>query len=151
MGKMWISSGLLASFIVKIAMTNFAMGLLHLADPFISCSGRFMWIPTKLGSGLGKRDKNEVFRGFKKNKLKTLQNTYMRTCIIWGTIFHLCVYSLMKSAFSTSQQLYGGLLLGNQDRALLSITSISSAIIIVMAWCWRRVLARKIQAFKGKK
>ena len=150
MSKMWINSGLLASFLVKIAMTNFAMGLLHLADPFLSCAGEFMWIPEKLGSGLGSRDKNEVFRGFTKNKLKTLRNTHLRTCIIWGTIMHVCVFNLVKTAFVTSKQLYGGLLLGNQDRAILTITGIGSVLIIVMAWCWRRVLARKTLAFKGK-
>ena len=39
--NLWISSGLVASFLVKIAMTNFAIELLKLADPFVTCGGEF--------------------------------------------------------------------------------------------------------------
>lgn len=33
--ELWFDSGLLATFLVKIAMTNFALGLARLADPFV--------------------------------------------------------------------------------------------------------------------
>ena len=145
--NLWINTGLLASFLVKIAMTNFSMGLLNLADPFLTCDGKFMWIPEALGTGVGSKDTNQVFRGFTNNKRTSLRNTFLRTCIIWGTIFHLCVYNLFKSAIETSSQRYGGLLLGNQDRAILIFTTIASVLVIAMSIFWRLVLRRKTLAF----
>lgn len=148
--NLWVSSGLLASFLVKIAMTNFATGLLHLADPFLSCNGEFLWIPSKLGSGLGGRDKNKVFRNFKENKRLTFRNIYLKSVIIWGTIMHTCVFNLLKTAFTSTEQLYGGLLLSDIDRAILTFTMSSSLVIILMTCCWTAVLRRKIRAHRRK-
>jgi len=97
--NLWISSGLIASFLVKIALTNFALALLHLADPFISCNGKFLWIPSKLGTGFGGRDKNEAFRGFKRNKEGTLRNLAFRDVIVWCIVMHACLFNLMYSAY----------------------------------------------------
>ena len=147
MANLWISSGLLASFLVKIAMSNFSVGLMLLADPFVTCSGEFLWIPTQLGSGLGGRDKNEVFRGFKSNKLGTLRNLYMRSNLIWGTIFHWCLYSLTATAFAAAGK---DVEVSDTDVLILSVTLAGSAIVIILSCCWRAVLWRKTRRFNAR-
>jgi hypothetical protein len=146
--NMWVYSGLLASFLVKIAMTNFLVALLYLADPFVKCGGEFLWIPKMLGSGLAGMDQNAVFQGFKRSKHDTLQNIYLRGVIIWGTIMHFCVINLWITAVATSKQLYGELLLGREDRVMLSISFALSVVIVAITYYWKYVLTKLTKGVK---
>eukprot|EP00545_Synedropsis_sp_CCMP1620_P006738 CAMPEP_0119007304 /NCGR_PEP_ID=MMETSP1176-20130426/2921_1 /TAXON_ID=265551 /ORGANISM="Synedropsis recta cf, Strain CCMP1620" /LENGTH=750 /DNA_ID=CAMNT_0006959423 /DNA_START=35 /DNA_END=2284 /DNA_ORIENTATION=+ len=148
MQELWLDSGLLASFLVKIAMTNFALGLARLADPFVTCAGEFLWIPAKLGTGLGGRDKNTVFHGFMLNKLGTLRNVNLRTVIVWGFIMHICLYNIFKSSFSTGQTT--GVSLSDTDRTLLLFTSACSMVIIVFTVCLNCFLKVGIRKYKKR-
>jgi len=100
--QMWLQSGLLATLLIKFAMTNFAVGLLKLADPFVVCNGHFMWIPAKFGLGLHGVDKTGLFEQFKKTKETALFNITLRTLVVWGLLLHFCLYSLMFAAYSGS-------------------------------------------------
>lgn len=96
----WIQSGLLATLLIKFTLTNFAVALLKIADPFVVCSGQFLWIPKKFGLGLDGSDKNALFSQFKTTKEKTLFNISLRTAILWGVLMHLLLLNLMTSSLA---------------------------------------------------
>lgn len=99
---MWISSGLFATLAIKFSMTNFAVGLLKLADPFIVCDGKFAWIPAKFGLGLEGSDKKTLFNNFKATKEVALYGITLRGIIVSGAIMHFCLINLMVVAYSTA-------------------------------------------------
>lgn len=140
---LWISSGLIASFLVKIAMSNFAIWLLRLADPFIVCNGEFLWIPAKLGDGLGGRSKNDVFAGFKKNKEGTLRNLALRGCIIWCTVMHLCLFNLLYAAYDSYDAEDGesiDISFSTTDTVIMaSSLGISLVVVLLGLWFIRRL------------
>lgn len=99
---MWISSGLFATLAIKFSMTNFAVGLLKLADPFIVCDGTFAWIPAKFGLGLEGSDKKTLFNNFKATKEVALYGITLRGIVVSGAIMHFCLINLMVVAYSTA-------------------------------------------------
>jgi len=148
--ELYISSGLIASFVVKIAMTNFILALMKYADPFIGCYGKFLWVPARLGSGLGGRDKNEVFRGFKLNAERTLRNISLKGVIIWGIVFHACLFNLFSSALMSSEA-RGGLSFSEEDRNVYTFALVTSSIVITIGLSFRAFLKWRIRSFsRGK-
>ena len=51
----WIMSGLVANLLIKIAVTNFGVSLLKLADPFCTCGGTYECPPLAICSDAKKR------------------------------------------------------------------------------------------------
>lgn len=152
--NLWIGSGLIASFLVKIALTNFALALLRLADPFVSCNGEFLWIPTKIGSGFGNRDRHFVFWGFKHNKEGTLKNLAFRDMIVWCIVMHACLFNLMYSAYNqyTSSNTSADNIsyaISSDDAIILSTSLGISVVFVLCGLIFLRRLKKNIPSRRG--
>lgn len=115
--------------------------------PFSTCAGEFLWIPAKLGTGLGGRDKNVVFHGFMLNKLGTLRNVNLRTVIIWGTIMHVCLYNIFKSSFNTQAE---SVSLTETDLTLLKFTGACMTIVATFTIVLNICLKMRIKSLKKR-
>jgi hypothetical protein len=129
------------------AVTNYALALLRMADPFVVCSGEFFWIPSKLGDGLGGRSKTQVFAGFRKNKESTLRTIAFKGAITWGLIMHICIVNLMYTAYSqydNSGSTASPFNISQSDAVILSFCMSVSGGVIAGSICFIGVLrARK--------
>jgi hypothetical protein len=100
--ELWYESGLFATIILKFTMTNFVIALLKIADPFVVCAGRFVWIPTKFGLSSGGLNKDKLFAQFKTTKEGSLYFINLRGTIFWGFFMHWALWNLMSTAYTTS-------------------------------------------------
>lgn len=144
--QMWLQSGLLATLLIKFAMTNFAVGLLKLADPFVVCNGHFMWIPAKFGLGLHGVDKTGLFEQFKKTKETALFNITLRTLVVWGLLLHFCLYSLMFAAYSGSSSTQS---VNSDDIAVLLICLGISIFVVLAALSFMVQLKKRLVGPEG--
>ncbi len=97
--QLWITSALLATLIVKVALTNFAIALLRYADPFSSCGGKYECPPS-----LSKQNQSEDTdtsttssnsdSEFVQSKVTELKAIAIRDSIIWGFIANASLVSL---------------------------------------------------------
>mmetsp|Transcript_9128 Transcript_9128/g.10582 ORF Transcript_9128/g.10582 Transcript_9128/m.10582 type:complete len:693 (+) Transcript_9128:321-2399(+) len=103
--ELWIASGLVAKLIVQVAISNFGLALLKLADPFCVCNGTYESPPNDMGTGesdeaevsLIDDDKdlqNEITR-IKANDLKAIA---IRETVIWGFLANSSLLSLFVAA-----------------------------------------------------
>jgi hypothetical protein len=145
---MWISSGLLATFLIKFAMTNYSLGLLKLADPFVICAGKFLWIPRKFGLGVAGTERDELFLQFKRTKLASVWAINLREAIVWSVITHLLLLNLMKSTYSSSNSVSQGEL--EVMRACLILSGLAVVAGMLFIWCFLRK-PRDARGKEGKK
>jgi len=99
--ELWIMSGLLASFFVKIAISNFGIALLKLADPFCICEGTYE-SPPSLNKNIDQEHVNTfiVDERVKQDKAAELRAIAIRDCIAWGAIANTCLLTLFVTAWS---------------------------------------------------
>lgn len=102
--ELWISSGLLANLLVKIAIANFGIALLKLADPFCICEGTYESPPTA-AQKQGEEQEQPATSIFVDNQVKAdkaaaLKAIAMRESLIWGFITNSCLLSLLVVAAS---------------------------------------------------
>lgn len=83
-------------------MANFVIALLKIADPFVVCAGRFVWIPAKFGLQMDGLNKDELFTQFKQTKESSLFYINLRGAIFWGVLMHWALWNLMSTAYTTS-------------------------------------------------
>lgn len=96
--ELWIASGLLANLVVKIAIAQFGVALLKVADPFTSCKGMYECPPT-----LNQNDgEHELFVDGRVKEIKeaALRTLAIRESIIWGFISNSCLLSLVVVAIA---------------------------------------------------
>jgi len=102
--KVWIASGLLASILIKFAITNFGIALLKLADPFSLFGGMYECPPL---SALGKHSDTEaqkrtaavlfVDKDVQDKREEAFKAIAIRESIVWGIITNLSLMSLIVS------------------------------------------------------
>mmetsp|Transcript_6658 Transcript_6658/g.7660 ORF Transcript_6658/g.7660 Transcript_6658/m.7660 type:complete len:350 (-) Transcript_6658:184-1233(-) len=101
----WIMSGLLANLLIKIAVTNFGVNLLKLADPFCTCGGTYECPPLVMTSDGDGNYYQEIASiivddAVKKDKASALHIIATRNTLIWGFITNSCLLSLLVVAAS---------------------------------------------------
>lgn len=101
--NLWITSGFLATLFVKVAVANFGLSLMALADPFIVCAGEFLWIPN-----VNQIESQEWFR----TKQRALFHVGLSRTLFWGTVVCLCMINLFCSVY---QEAYKDVDLAEED------------------------------------
>lgn len=76
---MWISSGLLAPFLIRLAVTNFGIAVLRLADPLSICGGKYEGPPGNYDFGGPVQ-----FRILRMLKEKRLVLAARAQVLVWG-------------------------------------------------------------------
>jgi hypothetical protein len=127
--ELWIESGLFATIILKFTMANFIISLLKIADPFVVCAGRFVWIPAKFGLSSGGLNKDKLFADFKNTKEGSLYFINLRGAIFWGFTMHWALWNLMSTAYTTSAS-DGGI--DEAGIAVLQFSMIVAAIVVTI-------------------
>ncbi len=98
----WIKTGLLANLLVKIAITNFCVSLLNLADPFVTCGGTYESPPPMFN-----QDNDDTTAGgslftvgedVKNDKAASLKAIAVRQSLFWGVITNACLICLLSVA-----------------------------------------------------
>ena len=95
MWDVWIKTGLLATFFVKIAMSNFAVALLRVADPFSICNGKFECPPERYSLLARTQDLLEM----KEDKEAILTALGVRSAIFWGLLTNLSLVNIFLGEF----------------------------------------------------
>jgi hypothetical protein len=116
---LWIASGFIATLLIKVAMANFGLALMELADPFVVCAGEFLWMPTSFGSGRqlstrasganrqileafdeqGRSLPSEMVRTWFQAKQRALFHCALSKVLFWGFLVHLCLVNLFESVY----------------------------------------------------
>ncbi len=100
----WVQTGLLANLLVKIAITNFCVALLNLADPFVGCGGTYESPPNmsdqNVDNASGADDPPEISEKVMKDKAAALKAIAIRQCLFWGLITNACLVCLLMVAVS---------------------------------------------------
>jgi len=107
-----IASGFLATLVVKIAVANFGLSLLSLADPFVICNGQFLCMPHDFGMEVrdhGQRErldimtnealKSDVLYKWFESKHWALFYIGLSKSIFWGFLVHLSLFNLLTSVY----------------------------------------------------
>lgn len=99
--EIWIASGLLANLLIKIAIANFGVALLKLADPFCTCEGTYECPPIAKSQGQDQEQTNPslfVDEHVKMDKAAGLKALAIRETLIWGFLTNSCLLSLVVVA-----------------------------------------------------
>jgi len=138
--KLWIASGFLAMLVVKVAMANFGVSLMLLADCFCGCQGEYLWMPMSLVPD-GSKTKSQtpsrraesntttsssaapptqlIEKWFEKKRRALFVGALSKT-FFWGIVVHLCMVNLFRSVY---QEMYKSLeLLGYHGSSTRDIT-----------------------------
>jgi hypothetical protein len=105
--ELWLSSGLLASLLVKFAIANFGIALLRYADPLCICNGRYESPPKAMNSNANNEEREEaetfldVDESIKKDKIRALKAVALRQCLIWGIITNSSLVTLVVASLKT--------------------------------------------------
>lgn len=89
--QIWISSGLLATFLLKISFTSYTMALYNHADPFASCNGSYEGPPDSFAEFI------EIGEDVTEQKKEELQGSSLRSLIFWCFLTNFCMLSLFLS------------------------------------------------------
>lgn len=103
--ELWMTSGLLASLLVKISISIFGVALLKLADPFCICDGKYENPPEVINQDLHEEEgKDETFlhvdNKVKENKVAALKAIAFRESLIWGFFTNASLLSLIVASSS---------------------------------------------------
>lgn len=99
--ELWVTSGLLAGLFVKVAISNFGISLLKLADPFFSCEGTYESPPClNQKNNQGRVNAFIVDEKVKQDKATELRAIATRDCVTWGFIANTCLLTLFVTAWS---------------------------------------------------
>mmetsp|Transcript_28241 Transcript_28241/g.46773 ORF Transcript_28241/g.46773 Transcript_28241/m.46773 type:complete len:757 (+) Transcript_28241:223-2493(+) len=148
--ELWIESGLFATIILKFSMANFVIALLKIADPFVVCAGRFVWIPAKFGLSMDGLDKDQLFNQFKTTKESSLFYINLRGAIFWGLTMHWALWNLMSTAYTTSLS-DGGV--SEDDVSILKLSMSVAAIVVatgILIICCLKSSGKRARKRKGK-
>lgn len=136
--NLWIASGFLAMLVVKVAMANFGVSLMLLADCFCGCQGEYLWMPMSLVPE-GSKAKSQTSRRaestttsssaspptqliekwFEKKRRALFVGALSKT-FFWGLLVHLCMVNLFRSVY---QEMYDSLeLLGDRGNSTRDTT-----------------------------
>jgi hypothetical protein len=114
---LWVASGFLATLLVKIAVANFGLSLMKLADPFVVCAGEFLWMPTEFGmdiqsadgqrervllDSLGGRGQSlapSVLQQWYASKRRALFHIGLSKAFLWGLLMHLSLVNLFFAVY----------------------------------------------------
>ena len=89
---LWIASGFLATLVVKIAVANFGLALMALADPFVVCAGEYLGLPgTSMDSG--------IMSAILKSKRRSLLVVALSKSVFWGFVMHFCLFNMFTAAY----------------------------------------------------
>ncbi len=102
--ELWIMSGLLANLIIKIAIANYGVALLRLADPFCSCQGTYECPPTLCNDAGDEANQLIVDDEIRDIKAAELRAVALRDTIIWGGITNSCLMALFAVAVSNLEE-----------------------------------------------
>lgn len=108
--QIWVTSGLLATFLMKISITNYTMALYNYADPFASCNGSYEGPPDSFAEFI------DIGEEVTEQKKKELQFSSLRSLILWCILTNFCMLSLFLSTkfgdFSALEYSLFGVFLG---------------------------------------
>ena len=84
--ELWMTSGLLASVLVKFSVANFGVALLKVADPFCVCDGAYESPPATINQDLIEEGNEgetllHVDESIKETKIAVLKGVALRDCI----------------------------------------------------------------------
>lgn len=92
---LWIASGFLATLLVKIAVANFGLALMSLADPFVVCAGEFLGFPWTTTA----RDKSSTMDIVVASKRRSLLVAALSKTVFWGFVMHLCLFNMFAAVY----------------------------------------------------
>jgi hypothetical protein len=129
--KIWISTGLLASILLKAGVAKFGIGLVQLADPFMVCDGKYIGPPST-----SFEDNDEMKAVLKKKE-------YLLRITSFGTVF--------KSGFLMNLMMLNIILAGGpeegiegRDAAIGSFLIIVSLVPVAISFYASRLVTRKL-------
>ena len=103
--ELWIASGLVAKLIVQVAIINFGLALLKLADPFCVCDGTYESPPNDMGTGESDEaavsliaDDKDLQNKITETKADDLKALAIRETVIWGFLANSSLLSLFVTA-----------------------------------------------------
>lgn len=121
---LWVASGFLAILVVKFAVANYGLALMHLADPFVVCAGEFLWVPTDMGMEIktsnGQKERVEFLEAFDErgralptemiskwfsSKKRSLYIVGLSKSVFWGIVVHLCMFNLFVAVQEDADEL----------------------------------------------
>lgn len=85
----WVSSGVIASILLSAAFARFGVSLAKLADPLMSCDGKYIGPPSNLR--LSEPDLNSLM----KEKREGLKLAAMGSVTFWGIVTNLLMLNIV--------------------------------------------------------
>ena len=93
--QIWISSGVLASILLKAGVANFGVSLVRLADPFMICDGKYIGPPSNLNF---QRSELQELTQAKKDALRIAG---LGGVFLWGLFMNLMMANIIISILSS--------------------------------------------------
>jgi len=115
--QLWINTGFLSSLLLKVAMVNFGLALLRLADPFVLCGGRYVGLPKHCA--LSDTEAEKLMRSAEYR----LCRTAFRLVLFWGVSLVLMVLNIVSTQAGT----------GDGKDATIAACLIPLAILLIIA------------------
>jgi hypothetical protein len=157
---LWIASGFIATVLIKVAIANFGLALMELADPFVVCAGEFLWMPTSFGNGRqlrttgsggnrqileafdeqGRALPSEMVNTWFKAKQRALFHCALSKVLFWGLLVHVCLVNLFESVY---KEVYEGyvvaedapplyVLLEKRDLTVLAGCLVATGVVLIL-------------------
>ena len=93
--ELWIASGFLATLVIKIAVANFGLALMTLADPFVVCGGEFLGFPWTTEAG----DRGDAMAAVVVSKRRSLLVAALSKTVFWGFVMHACLFNMFAAVY----------------------------------------------------
>jgi len=97
--QLWIASGVVATLVVKIAVANYGLSLMTLADPFVVCAGEFLASPEYITRSGESTEDPSLVKHWMRSKMNSIRYICMSQTIFWGAIVHLSLVNLFITAY----------------------------------------------------
>jgi hypothetical protein len=149
--QIWISTGILAQLLIKVAVTNFCVNLYRLADPLSSCGGRFEWPPEYLfrvraddqtsTENIASTSGMPMNMATKLRKRKTISLSIIafKWSMFWGILSNLCLLNLALATVG-----YDPVSMAGSTAGIVVIICLSIAVTFICALlCLRCFLQRR--------
>lgn len=95
--ELWIGSAFLATLLVKVAVANFGLSLMELADPFVVCAGEYLGLP--VASSSINENKDKLWASVLKSKRRSLFVASLSRVVCWGFVMHACLFNMFAAVY----------------------------------------------------
>lgn len=97
---LWIASAFLATLLVKVAVANFGVSLMELADPFSVCAGEYLGLP--VSSSTLNENRDQLWSAVLKSKRRSLFVASLSRTVCWGFVMHACLFNMFAAVYDGS-------------------------------------------------